>query len=132
MTTAQITAGEYGEKSIVYYWDPIGLQYVVGTQPAGGGGGGAVTVADGADVTAGAKADLVWDGAAAAVTAQGLRRYMSVKLEAIRALVAGTLTVSGTVTANAGTGTLAVSLATNTAIRGFPDVPQAMRWFEHY
>lgn len=40
MTTAQITAGDYGEKTIVYYWDPIGLAYAVGTQPAGGGGTG--------------------------------------------------------------------------------------------
>lgn len=80
---------------VPYYWDPIGLTYVVAQQASGGGGGGgAVTVADGADVTQGAKADAAWDGSAASVTAQSFRRYMSLKLEAIRALLAGTLSIS--------------------------------------
>lgn len=44
-----------------YVWDPVGLTWVRQTQTAGGGGaGGAVTLADGADVTQGAKADAAW------------------------------------------------------------------------
>lgn len=79
---------------INYVWDPVLLDYVVQQQgSAGGGGGGPVTIADGANVTQGAKADAAWDGAAAAPTAQAVLKYLGAKLEANRALLAGTLTV---------------------------------------
>lgn len=42
-----------------YVWDVPTLAWVVETQP-GGGSGGAVTIADGADVAQGAKADAAW------------------------------------------------------------------------
>jgi hypothetical protein len=84
-------------------WDTGTLAWVRFTGSAGGGGGGGpATIADGADVTQGAKSDAVWDGAAASPTRQSLAKYMATKLEAIRALLAGTLTVAGTVTANTG------------------------------
>lgn len=63
----------------------------------GAGGGEAVTIADGADVTQGAKADATWDGSAAA-SAISIWRYIGVKIEAMRVLLAGTLTVSGPLT----------------------------------
>jgi hypothetical protein len=55
------------------------------------------TVADGADVTQGALADAVWDGSAASATAQKYRRYIGVKIELVRALLAAALTVVGNV-----------------------------------
>ena len=45
--------------SLTYQWDVGTLEWVKGTQP-GGGAGGAVTIADGADVAQGAKADAAW------------------------------------------------------------------------
>jgi len=42
-----------------YVWDTGSLAWVKMTQP-GGGGGGAVTIADGADVAEGARADAAW------------------------------------------------------------------------
>lgn len=95
MTTTQITAGEYGEKTVLYYWNTVSLALEIATVPTVGlGGGGAATLADGADVTQGAKADLAWDGSALAPTAQGILKYLGAKLEAVRALLAGTLTTS--------------------------------------
>jgi hypothetical protein len=46
-------------------WDTSTLAWVKFTGAAGGGSGGAVTVADGADVAQGAKADAAWDGVTA-------------------------------------------------------------------
>lgn len=46
-------------QSLVYYWDVATLTWLEGTQP-GGGSGGAVTLADGADVAQGTKADAAW------------------------------------------------------------------------
>lgn len=57
----------------------------------------ATTVTDGGSVTLGAKADAAWDGAASAPTSQGIFKYIGAKIEAVRALLAGTLTVGGTV-----------------------------------
>lgn len=79
----------------------------------GGGGGGAVTIADGADVTQGAKADAAWDGAAASPTAQAILKYVGAKIEAVRALLAGTLTVGGSVAVSNFPATQPVSLAVN-------------------
>lgn len=110
MTTQVISGGEYGEKTLQYVWDPIGLAFVVMTQPGVGlGGGGAATIADGADVTQGAKADTAWDGAAAAPTGQAILKYLGAKVEAQRALLAGTLTVAGSVSVSNFPGTQAVS-----------------------
>jgi hypothetical protein len=52
----------------------------------------------------GTKADAVWDGAAASPSAVSLWKYVATKLEAVRALLAGTLTVglpAGAATASA-------------------------------
>lgn len=65
---------------------------------SGGGGGGAATLADGADVTQGAKADAAWDGAAANPTMVAIAKYSANKLDAIRVLLAGTLVVTGPLT----------------------------------
>lgn len=55
-------------------WDPIGLMWVSETQPGGGGGGGgAVTIADGADVAEGAKADAGVIGDVAGTVSAKLR-----------------------------------------------------------
>lgn len=60
----------------------------------GGSGGGPATIADGADVAQGARADVVWDGSAASATRLALAKYAGVKLEAIRAAITGTPAVS--------------------------------------
>lgn len=71
-----------------YYWDPVGLTYVVAQQAGGGGGGGgAVTVADGADVAQGATTD--------AEAAAGNGSVIAI-LKRLRTLLAGTIAVSGT------------------------------------
>lgn len=80
-----------------YVWDTNLLDWVAETQPGGGsGGGGAATIADGADVTQGAKGDSAWDGSAASPTAQGILKYLGAKIEAVRALLAGSIAVTGT------------------------------------
>lgn len=67
----------------------------------GGGGGGAVTIADGADVTQGAIADAAaTQGGTGTVSAK--LRLMTSQLNTISGLLAGTIAVSGTVTANQG------------------------------
>jgi hypothetical protein len=66
----------------------------VGTHAVTGSGNFASTIADGANTTLGAKADTAWDGAAASPSSQGIFKYLGTKLEAIRALLAGTLTVA--------------------------------------
>lgn len=43
-----------------WVWDTATSEWVKETQGSGGGGGGATTIADGADVTQGAKADVAW------------------------------------------------------------------------
>jgi hypothetical protein len=54
-----------------YVWDTMTLMWVAETQPSGGGGGGAVTIADGADVTQGSKADVpVTDGGPGTISAK--------------------------------------------------------------
>lgn len=58
----------------------------------------AVTVADGVNATHGAKADAAWDGAAASPTSQSVWKYIGQKIEAVRALLAATLTVTGPLT----------------------------------
>lgn len=75
-------------------WDVGSLAWVKFTGAAGGGAGGAATIADGADVTQGAKGDSVWDGAAASVTGQSYLRYIALKIEAVRAALTGTPAVS--------------------------------------
>lgn len=59
----------------------------------GGSGGGAVTIADGASVTQGSLADAVWSGSGAGSVVSVLK-YVGTKVEAVRALLAGTLTVN--------------------------------------
>jgi hypothetical protein len=54
---------------------------------SGGGGGSAVTIADGADVTLGAKGDTAWDGSAASTTAMAI-------FKKIYSTLAGVLTVA--------------------------------------
>lgn len=49
---------------------------------------------DGGDATQGAKADAAWDGAAAAPSGISIWKYIGQKIEAVRALLAGTLSVS--------------------------------------
>lgn len=71
-----------------------------------GGGGGAVTIADGADVAQGAKADSAATNSTSSWTIISL-------LKGLYALLASTLTVSGTVTANAGTNLNTSALATS-------------------
>lgn len=53
------------------------------------------TVVDGGDVTQGAKADAAWDGVAAAPTGISIWKYLGQKIEAVRALLAGVLSVAG-------------------------------------
>lgn len=50
---------EQVQKVAALVWDVGSLEWVKMTQP-GGGSGGAVTIADGADVAQGAKADAAW------------------------------------------------------------------------
>lgn len=89
ITSQIISDGEYAGRTLVYYWDPIGLTYVVGQQPAGGGGGGggAVTVADGADVAQGATTD--------AEVAAGSGTVVAI-LKRLRTLLSNPLAVTGT------------------------------------
>jgi len=107
-----------------FVWDPIGLAWVRATQAGAGGGGGAVTVADGADVAQGSRADAAWvsgsgtviallkkiasaGGSAVSIAdgadvAQGTTTDASTAsttiglLKAIKAAVQGTVAVSGT------------------------------------
>jgi hypothetical protein len=65
--------------------------WIVGSDVAGGGGGGAATIADGADVTQGAKIDAAWDGSAASPTVVAILKSLYAKIEAVRA-VSATLT----------------------------------------
>lgn len=57
--------------------------------------GSAVTqptsIADGSSVSLGAKADAAWDGAAASPTLIAIQKWIGAKIEAVRALLAGTL-----------------------------------------
>jgi hypothetical protein len=76
-----------------YNGSPVGtpanpLYVAGGTGGGGGGGGGPVTIADGADVALGAKADTAWDGSTSAPSLVGI-------FKSIRALLAGTLTIQG-------------------------------------
>lgn len=89
-------AVENVHKIAMLSWDTGTLAWVKFTGVAGGGGGagGPATIADGADVTQGAKADAAWDGAAASPTIVAILKYVGAKLEAARALLAGTLTVN--------------------------------------
>lgn len=71
-----------------------------------------LAIPDGADVAEGATTDVAWVSGAGSLIAISKAEFA--KLEAIRALLAGTLTVgthavTGTVTANAGTGPFPVS-----------------------
>ena len=67
----------------------------------GGGGGGAATIADGADVAQGAKTDASnCSTDTTAVSAIAAAKCASLKLEAIRALLAGTVNVSPQATEN--------------------------------
>lgn len=52
------------------------------------------TVVDGGDVAQGAKADAVWDGVTVSTTISAVMKYIGQKIEAVRALIAGTLNVS--------------------------------------
>jgi hypothetical protein len=52
------------------------------------------TVVDGGDVAQGAKADAVWDGVTVSTTISAVMKYIGQKIEAMRALLAGTLNVS--------------------------------------
>lgn len=101
-TSTEVPQGYLLTASLTYQWDVATLEWIKGTQPAGGGGG-AVTIADGADVAQGAKADAAWvagDGTVVAI------------LKAIAGGVGGGLTdtelratpvpVSGTLTVNTG------------------------------
>lgn len=60
---------------------------------SGGGGSSAVSIANGADVTQGAIADSVWAGSGSG-TSIAIQKYSAGKIEAVRSLLAGTLTVS--------------------------------------
>lgn len=53
---------------------------IIVNPPPAGGGGGASTIADGADVTQGAKADSAWDGSAASPTQQSILKRIAVNL----------------------------------------------------
>ena len=92
---------------VPYYWDPVGLAYVVAQQASAGGGGGAATIADGADVAQGATTD--------AEAAAGNGSVIAL-LKRIRTLLGGTLAVSGTVTANAGTNLNTSALALDVTV----------------
>ena len=98
-----------------YVWDVATLEWVKATQ-AGGGGGGAVTIADGADVALGAKADAAWvsgDGTAIAILktiAAGGAGLTDAQLRATP------VPISGTVTANTGL----VQALTDTQLRATP------------
>lgn len=114
---------------------PVDVQYIVGVTPSavnplpvrlsdggafytagGGAGGGAATIADGADVAQGATTDAVWvSGGNGSLIA--LSKYEATKLEQIRALLAASIAVTGTVSVSNFPATQPVSLATNT-----PDV----------
>lgn len=78
----------------MYVMDSFLLDWVPWDGSSTGGGGGAVTVADGADVAEGAKTDAAWNGAAASASGISLWKYMGAKLEAIRAAITGTPSVS--------------------------------------
>jgi hypothetical protein len=60
----------------------------------GGAGGGAATIADGADVAEGATTDVAWVSGAGSLIA--ISKAEHAKLEAIRALLAGSIAVTGT------------------------------------
>lgn len=66
----------------------------VGTHAVTGSGNFASTVADGSNVSLGAKGDTAWDGSAASPTMIAIQKYIGAKIEAVRALLAGTLVVS--------------------------------------
>jgi hypothetical protein len=88
----------------------------VGTHAVTGSGSFASTVADGANVTLGAKADTAWDGAAASPTSQGIFKFIGTKLEAIRALLAGTLTVATHAVTGSGSFASTVADGANTTL----------------
>lgn len=90
-------------------WDVGSLAWVKFTGSAGGGGGGAATIADGADVTQGAKGDAAWDGAAASASGVSIWKALWIKLEAIRAVLAGTVTVGGSISVSNFPGSQAVT-----------------------
>lgn len=128
ITSQVVSDGEYAGRSLGYIWNPSTLAYEVATAGAISGVA-AVSIADGANVTQGAKGDAAWDGASASPTSQSIFKYIGQKLEAIRALLAGALDVSdrvgrllgvisGTVTANAGTNLNTSALALDATLTG--------------
>lgn len=76
------------------------------TSGGGGGGGGAVTIADGADVTQGAVADAAYSGSGNGTVIALLKKVV--------AELSAALSVTGTVTANAGTNLNTSALALET------------------
>lgn len=84
-------------------WNPATLAWERMTQPSASGGGGAVTVADGADVAQGSTADP-----SSASTVVGL-------LKAVKAAVAGTLTVATHAVTQSGVWTVARSWTLSSA-----------------
>lgn len=100
MSGKRLADGSFAQQTAPYIWDVDDMAYRPMTDAdlasTGGEGGGAVTVADGADVTQGAKTDAAWDGSASSISLVGLLKYIGAKIEAVRALLAGSLTVTGT------------------------------------
>lgn len=115
-----------------YIWDTNTLTWIPALQAAttgGGGGGGAVTVADGANVVEGATTDVaVTSDVNGTLSAKlrGLVKILASVWDAVhgRLIVDGsqvTQPVSGTVTANIGTGNLAgITGTVTTTVSNFP------------
>jgi len=71
----------------------------------------AITQETAINTVLGLKADATWDGSAAA-SGVSIWRYLGVKIEAVRALLAGTLTVASHAVTNAGTFAVQAALGT--------------------
>jgi hypothetical protein len=69
----------------------------------GSSGGGAITIADGGDVTKGAKIDTAWDLSVGSPTMMAVNKAIALKIEAARALLAGNLTVNTHAVTQSGT-----------------------------
>ncbi len=102
--STEVPQGYLLTASLTYQWDVATLEWIKGTQP-GAGGGGAVTIADGADVAQGAKADAAWvagDGTVVAILkaiAGGVGGGLTDgELRATPVPVSGTVTASGPLT----------------------------------
>lgn len=108
-TDAKATATDGTSVSAISIWKQISASVQA---MAAGGGGTVVTLADGANVTQGAKADAkAATTDATPITAMSVWKQISFSVQAIAASLAGTLTVASHAVTNAGTFAVQVSNA---------------------